>query len=68
MSLPSVLQHLRVLEDSGLVGSEKTGRVRTFWIEHQQFDAAQAWLDEQRAAWEARFDRLDEPLKESGDD
>ncbi len=68
MSLPAVVQHLKVLQDSGLVGSEKSGRVRTFWIERQQFDAAQAWLGEQRAIWEARFDRLDELLKETEDD
>ncbi len=68
ISLPSVVQHLRVLEDGGLVASRKTGRVRTFWIERRQFDAAQAWLDRQRAAWEARFDRMDDVVKELDDD
>ena len=65
MSLPSVVQHLKVLEDSGLVSSKKTGRVRTCKIEQRQLDAAQAWLDKQRALWEARFDRLDALLKET---
>lgn len=65
MSLPSVVQHLKVLEDSGLVSSTKTGRVRTCKIEQKQLDAAQAWLGKQRALWEARFDRLDLLLKET---
>jgi len=68
MSLPSVVQHLRVLEGSGIVASKKTGRVRTCWIEQKQLDAAQVWLAKQRSLWEARFDRLDELVKESNDE
>ncbi len=58
-SLPAVVQHLQLLEQSGLVVSRKVGRVRTCRIEPKRLDAAQAWLAEQRAHWEARFDRLD---------
>lgn len=65
MSLPSVVQHLQLLERSGLVASRKVGRVRTFRIEPEQLNAAQAWLAEQRAQWEARLDRLDAFLEES---
>jgi DNA-binding transcriptional ArsR family regulator len=59
MSLPAVVQHLQLLERSGLVASRKVGRVRTFRVERKRLDAAQTWLDAQRAMWEARFDRLD---------
>ena len=65
ISLPSVLQHLQLLEQSGLVASRKVGRVRTFRIEPRRLDAAQAWLAEQRERWEARLDRLDTFLTES---
>lgn len=58
-SLPAVVQHLQLLEESGLVTSRKIGRVRTCRIQPKRLDVAQAWLAEQRAHWEARFDRLD---------
>ena len=59
MSLPAVVQHLQLLEQSGLVVSRKVGRVRTCRIEPKRLVAAQAWLAKQRAQWEARLDRLD---------
>ena len=59
MSLPAVLQHLRMLEASGLVKSEKKGRVRTVRIEPKAFGAAEGWIAEQRALWEGRLDRLE---------
>jgi DNA-binding transcriptional ArsR family regulator len=68
MSLPTAFQHLKVLEESGLVRSEKRGRVRTCRIEVKQLDAAQTWLSKQRALWESRFDRLDNLLEELEDD
>ena len=68
MSLPSVVQHLKVLEDSGLVSSVKIGRVRTCRIERKPFDAAQSWLGKQRAIWEARFDRMDAIVKDLDDE
>jgi len=58
MGLPSFMKHLRVLEDSGLIRSEKAGRVRTCRVETKQLAAAESWLSEQRTLWEARTDRL----------
>ena len=63
MSLPAVMQHLQVLEEGGLVKSAKRGRVRTYWLEPQAFDAAASWLTEQRMHWEMQADRLGEYLK-----
>lgn len=58
MSLPAVLQHLQVLQDSGLVQSDKVGRVRTFHLEPDALRSAQDWLDAQRSFWESGLDRL----------
>lgn len=68
MSLPSIVQHLKVLEESGLVKSAKAGRIRTCRIEPKRLDAAQSWLGRQRALWDARFDRLDAVLMEDSKD
>jgi len=59
MALPSFLQHLRVLERSGLVRSRKTGRVRTYRIAPEPLKAAEGWITQQRALWERRLDQLD---------
>jgi DNA-binding transcriptional ArsR family regulator len=64
MSLPAVLQHLRVLEASGLIRTEKAGRVRTCRIEPAALRTAEHWIAERRAAWERRLDRLGELLAE----
>ncbi|HEY9712240.1 MAG TPA: metalloregulator ArsR/SmtB family transcription factor [Chroococcales cyanobacterium] len=64
VSLPAVVQHLQVLEASGLVRSEKVGRVRTCRIDPDVLTAAQSWIDRQKAAWEERFDRLEEFLQD----
>jgi DNA-binding transcriptional ArsR family regulator len=58
MALPSFLKHIAVLENSGLISSEKTGRVRTCRIKPKQLSAAEGWIAEQRALWEGRTDRL----------
>ena len=68
ISLPAVLQHLQVLEASGLVRSEKAGRVRTCRIEPDALRAAEAWLTGQRTAWETRLDRLGDYLAGQGID
>ncbi len=68
MSLPAVMQHLQVLQDCGLVRSEKTGRVRTCHIDPAALRAAEAWIASQRTAWESRLDRLGEYLAERGPD
>ena len=58
MSMPAVLQHLRVLEDSGLVRSRKVGRVRTCSIEVKALQPVERWIGERRSTWERRLDRL----------
>ncbi len=58
MSLPAVMQHLQVLEASGLVRSEKAGRVRTCHLEPDGLRLAEDWLGGQRTGWEHRLDRL----------
>ena len=62
ISLPAVLQHLKALELSGLVASEKKGRVRTVRLEPKTLSAAEDWLARQRATWEARLDRFEAHL------
>jgi DNA-binding transcriptional ArsR family regulator len=58
MALPSLMQHLRVLEDAGLVTSEKHGRVRTVSLRPGGLDVLQLWLGEQRTPAERQADRL----------
>jgi DNA-binding transcriptional ArsR family regulator len=62
VSLPAVVQHLHVLEASGVVRSHKVGRVRTCEIEPLALSTAERWISERRATWEARLDRLGEFL------
>jgi DNA-binding transcriptional ArsR family regulator len=57
MTLAAVLQHLQVLEDCGLVHTEKAGRVRTCRIEPSGLSVAEQWIDDRRSSWEQRFDR-----------
>jgi DNA-binding transcriptional ArsR family regulator len=64
MSLPAVLQHLQVLEGSGIVRSEKVGRVRTCRFEPALLRTAEQWINERRTTWERRLDRLGEYLAE----
>jgi DNA-binding transcriptional ArsR family regulator len=59
MSLPAVLQHLRVLEDSGLIRSQKNGRVRTCYLQPAALQAAEQWIADRRAEWVNRLDRLE---------
>ena len=65
MSLPAVVQHLHLLEASGLVRTEKLGRVRTCSIEPVALRRAEAWVGERRTAWEQRLDRLGEFLEQT---
>jgi DNA-binding transcriptional ArsR family regulator len=64
MALPSFTQHLKVLEDSGLVSSQKTGRVRIYALLPEPLEAAEHWMVEQRSLWERRLDQLDDFLKD----
>jgi DNA-binding transcriptional ArsR family regulator len=59
LSLPTVMRHLAVLEDAGLIATAKDGRVRTCAIVPTALEPVRTWLDDQRALWEARLDRLD---------
>jgi DNA-binding transcriptional ArsR family regulator len=62
ISLPAVLQHLQALEASGLIATRKVGRVRTCRIEPAALSAAETWIANQRATWEARIDRFEDHL------
>ena len=65
MSLSAVVQHLAVLEGSGLVRSEKIGRTRTCHFEPKALRLAEQWIAERRGMWERRFDRLGDYLAET---
>lgn len=62
MALPSFIQHLKVLEQSGLVQSSKIGRSRIYQMEAEKLQEAQGWLEQQYARWERRLDQLDSYL------
>lgn len=59
MALPTVMQHLKVLESSGLIRSHKKGRVRTCEIEPDALRGVESWFAAQVRLWESRLDRLD---------
>jgi DNA-binding transcriptional ArsR family regulator len=59
MAMPSLLQHLRVLEDCRLIRSEKAGRVRTCEMRSSALSVAEGWLAEQRTLWEGRLDSME---------
>ncbi|MCD7059530.1 ArsR/SmtB family transcription factor [Pelagibacterium xiamenense] len=65
MSLPAVMQHLAVLEESGLVTTKKVGRVRTCQIEPDALGRAEDWINERRTLWSQRLDRLGDFLAEN---
>jgi DNA-binding transcriptional ArsR family regulator len=62
ISLPAVLQHLKALEASGLVASEKRGRIRTVRVRPETLGAAETWLTRRRREWEAHLDRFEDYL------
>jgi DNA-binding transcriptional ArsR family regulator len=62
ITLAAVVQHLQVLEESGLVRTEKVGRVRTCRIEPKGLSAAEQWIADRRSTWERRLDRLGDLL------
>jgi DNA-binding transcriptional ArsR family regulator len=64
ITLAAVVQHLQVLEESGLVQTEKAGRVRTCRIEPSGLSAAENWIADRRSMWERRLDRLGDLLAE----
>jgi len=68
MTLAAVVQHLQVLEESGLVQTEKSGRVRTCRIETAELSAAAKWISDRRSTWERQLDRLGDLLAEPDED
>jgi DNA-binding transcriptional ArsR family regulator len=64
MTLAAVVQHLQVLEQSGLVRTEKVGRVRTCRIEPSVLTTAESWIAQRRSMWQRNLDRLGEVLAE----
>jgi DNA-binding transcriptional ArsR family regulator len=59
LKLPTVMRHLAVLEEAGLITTSKEGRTRTCALVPAALDPVRTWLDEQTEIWEARLDRLD---------
>lgn len=59
MALPSFMKHIAALEQSGLIRTAKSGRVRTCTLEKATFDLVDGWLSDQRRLWNDRADRLD---------
>lgn len=62
MALPSFLAHMKILEECGIVGSGKSGRMRIWRLSPHRLEAAEDWLAAQRAIWERRLDQLDDYL------
>ncbi len=68
LTLAAIVQHLQVLEESGLVRTEKTGRVRTCRVDPKGLAVARQWIDDRRSLWERRLDRLGDLLAETGEE
>ena len=64
MTLAAIVQHLQILEESSLIRTQKTGRVRTCQIEPKGFALVEKWITDRRLLWERRFDRLGAMLSE----
>lgn len=67
ITLTAVVQHLQVLEESGLVHTEKLGRVRTCRLDPAGFNALEQWVRDHRSTWERRLDKLGELLAKEDD-
>jgi DNA-binding transcriptional ArsR family regulator len=65
MTLSAVVQHLKVLEEAGVVRSHKVGRVRTCTVVPAALRAAEQWIAERRAFWERQYDQLEAYLEET---
>lgn len=64
MSLSAVIQHIQVLEKSGVVRSDKVGRVRTCHVDPDALRTVEQWITDRRTTWERRLDRLGDYLAE----
>jgi DNA-binding transcriptional ArsR family regulator len=62
ITLAATVQHIQVLEKSGLVHTTKVGRVRTCRMESKGLSVVEQWINARRSLWEKRFDRLGELL------
>ena len=62
ISVAAAVQHLEILEETGLAATEKVGRVRTCQIDRRGFDALERWVRNHRTLWETRFDSLSKML------
>ncbi|WP_396272183.1 ArsR/SmtB family transcription factor [Hyphomonas sp.] len=67
MALPSLLQHVRVLEAAGLISTMKTGRVRTCRLETLRLAELDRWITHYHSVWQRRLDRLGDLLNNKGD-
>jgi DNA-binding transcriptional ArsR family regulator len=67
ISLAAVVQHLKILEECGVIRTEKVGRVRTCRLETEAFTMVEKWINDRRSLWERRFDRLGDLLGENTD-
>lgn len=65
MSMAAVVQHIQILEESGLIRTQKSGRVRTCRIEPRSLEVIEGWLSQRRRFWERNLDRLGEFLERS---
>jgi DNA-binding transcriptional ArsR family regulator len=68
MSLPAVVQHIQVLEASGLVKTQKIGRVRSCTLDASAMSQAERWINDRRIQWERRLDRLGDFLEQTKDE
>jgi DNA-binding transcriptional ArsR family regulator len=64
LTLAAVVQHVQILEESGLVQTQKVGRVRTCHIEPKGFAVVEQWIRDRRTIWDRRFDRLGDVLSD----
>ena len=67
ITLPSFMKHIRSLEGAGLIHTSKQGRIRTCSIDKDRLQLVSGWLDDQRAVWESRTDRLERFVMEAQD-
>ena len=68
LRLPTVVRHLSVLEEAGLIVTSKEGRVRTCTLVPEALDPARDWIEDHRAIWEGRLDRLEAFVRNTGKD
>jgi DNA-binding transcriptional ArsR family regulator len=66
ISVAAIVQHMEILEETGLAATEKVGRVRTCRIDGRGFDALEKWIRNHRTLWDLRLDKLGEMLGNAG--